>query len=239
MEVQENFDYLNFSVEKLLDEFGKGKHVPGSGSAAAFTGLIGLELIKTICNLTLEKKDNSGNYKYQNIHPNIKEILSDIEKSIEELKIILVEDAKTFDIVYQYRIKRDEALKNGDNKKFTEYSKLEKDFLEKVTHFPVNLAKECIKCSNHAFYIFDKGFQTALGDSGAAISNLLASISSSLFIILLNIKTMNDGPERNKLIKEADYIDRKYRGIREEAFTILEKFRNKTLLSPLKLNKKI
>ena len=47
---------LELPAAELLEKFGKGSHVPGSGSAAAFQGMLSAQLILTVISLTLDKK---------------------------------------------------------------------------------------------------------------------------------------------------------------------------------------
>ncbi|MFN0279883.1 MAG: hypothetical protein ACKVRN_14990 [Pyrinomonadaceae bacterium] len=39
-------DYLALPAGQLLDAYGGGSHIPGSGSAAAFSALIGIEMMR-------------------------------------------------------------------------------------------------------------------------------------------------------------------------------------------------
>lgn len=43
-------NYLSLPADELLDAFGGGSHIPGSGSAAAFSGLMAIELMRTVIN---------------------------------------------------------------------------------------------------------------------------------------------------------------------------------------------
>lgn len=47
---------LEETTEELLKKFGAGNHKPGSGSAAAFQGMISAQLLITVINLTNENK---------------------------------------------------------------------------------------------------------------------------------------------------------------------------------------
>ena len=46
---------LDLKANILLDKFGKGGHVPGSGSAAALMGLLAAKLLATVSTLTLSR----------------------------------------------------------------------------------------------------------------------------------------------------------------------------------------
>ena len=45
-------NFLQLPTEKLLDEFGGGRHKPGSGSAAALLGLVACKMMQTVIIVT-------------------------------------------------------------------------------------------------------------------------------------------------------------------------------------------
>jgi len=53
---------LDLATKKLLIKFGAGNHKPGSGSAAAFQGMLSSHLLHTVITLTLHP-DRIENYK--------------------------------------------------------------------------------------------------------------------------------------------------------------------------------
>lgn len=72
---------------------------------------------------------------------------------------------------------------------------------------------------DYGFTIFDKGFQSARGDSGVAISNLLSAISGSLFVTLLNIRTGRKSQWIEKLREDAEKIGQSYNTKQKLALT--------------------
>ena len=50
-------DLLEKTVNELMEKFGAGNHKPGSGSAAAFQGMVSAKLISTVISLTAEEKE--------------------------------------------------------------------------------------------------------------------------------------------------------------------------------------
>jgi len=51
-----DIDLLNVTTEELLEKFGAGNHKPGSGSAAAFQGMLSAKLLVTVISLINEPK---------------------------------------------------------------------------------------------------------------------------------------------------------------------------------------
>ena len=95
---------LDLKANVLLDKFGKGGHVPGSGSAAAFMGLLAAKLIATVGTLTLRRS------KYQKHHDAVRKALQDIEERIyPALSALFQDDAVAFGAVFAARTARDRA----------------------------------------------------------------------------------------------------------------------------------
>lgn len=206
MAKQEKIDYLKLPANELLDKFGEGSHVPGSGSAAAFSGMLGVELMKTVCKLTISREEE----KYVKVRREISIVLEQVEKSKVELIKLFQEDAVCFNQVSIHRTQRDKAKADGDKKEADRIARLENELMKEATEIPLKIARTCLSLIDYGFVIFDKGFQSARGDSGVAISNLLSAISGSLFVTLLNIKTRRNSQWIEKLREEAEVIGQSF-----------------------------
>ncbi len=159
----ELYRYLEMPTTELLEAFGKGHHIPGSGSAAALSGLIAIELIKTVCILTKTKET------YSNVHPQM-EYIHDL--LINEYKPKLIQlfynDSVEFGKVSQKRLLRDAEQ---DTKLRDKYGREAAEQLRIATEIPIETCKTCIALIEHAFAIFDNGYKATRGDAGVAISN--------------------------------------------------------------------
>lgn len=206
MSEQLDIDYLSLPTNELLEKFGEGSHVPGSGSAAAFSGLLGVELMKTVCKLTLTRQED----KYVKVHREIKIILERVEETKVELVSLFQEDANCFHRVSSLRVERDKAKNSGDKKLADKYARQENELMKEATEIPLKIARTCLGLIDYGFAIFERGFQSARGDSGVAISNLLSAISGSLFVTLLNIKTRRESQWTEKLREDAEKIGKDY-----------------------------
>lgn len=206
MDKQTEIDYLSLPTNVLLEKFGEGSHVPGSGSAAAFSGLLGVELMKTVCKLTLTRQEE----KYVKIHLEIKLILEKVLDSKVDLIKLFEEDARCFNKVSLLRVERDKAKEAGDKKLADKISRQENEQMKIATEIPLKIARTCLGLIDFGFTIFEKGFQSARGDSGVAISNLLSAVSGSLFVTLLNIKTRRKSQWTEKLREDAENIGKDY-----------------------------
>lgn len=166
-------------TKELLDKFGAGSHSPGSGSAAAFDGLLAAHLTCTVIDLTERYK--------QHYKSHIDELLAIREHlhkhTIPALENLFQKDSDQFDEVIASR-----KAKKG----ITDQTKL--DFLQatadqelrKATVIPIQIAKLCHQVGQMAVKVFDKGFRSARGDSAVAIYTALGGMRGCLSIIDLN-----------------------------------------------------
>lgn len=215
MSEEKTLQYLELPANELLERFGEGNHVPGSGSAAAFSALLGIELMKTVCKLTLTREQE----KYIQNRTKFRSILDQLSEAKQELIGLFQKDAETFNLVSEYRVKRDEAKKVGDKTSERRNARLANEKLREATVIPLEIARTCLRIIDFGFTIFDEGFQSARGDSGVGISNLLSSISGSLFVTLLNIRTARSSDWTEQLRIEAEKIGLDYNIKQKQALT--------------------
>lgn len=191
-------DYLSLPTSALLEEFGKGNHIPGSGSASTLSALLGIEMMRTVIKLTV------GKIEYTRQHDQFRYILADIETNIKPKLVELFNlDISEFHKVSFHRRQRDIAKEMGDLKKSEKHRELANIQLRSCTEIPLEVSKISLKLLEYAFSIFDQGFRAARGDSGVAISNILASISGSLFVSFLNLKSFRKSIWKEEKMKEA------------------------------------
>lgn len=202
-------DYLILPTSELLEKFGEGNHIPGSGSASALSALLAIELMITVCKLTLTKE------KYKSVYEEITFIQSQLESLHKpKLKEHFIKDIEVFDQVSKIRRKRDKE-KNAMVKNLLARQATEK--LKDATEIPIEICRQSLTLTIYAFSIFDKGFQSAQGDSGVAISNLLSAISGSLFVTLINLKTGRKSKWNEKLRNTTEALAKEYQKTHREA----------------------
>lgn len=187
---------LSLSAMSLLNKFGEGLPIPGAGSAAALSGLLGGKLAITVIKLTIAKP------KYKSSHAELTLIKEDIEKNIEPRLFELIDkDSEVFSRVIQARKKRD-----AEESAFL-YDKYNKEALElqkQATLIPFELSELCISLAKHSRRIYDTGFKSARGDSGAAFSNAIAGATAALFVTLLNLRDFKNRKWAQDLIRKCD-----------------------------------
>ena len=207
--IQNEILYLDLPTKDLLDKFGEGKHIPGSGSAAALSGLLACELIKTVCKLTRRKPE------YTSVHNALEFIQTQVETIFKpQLVQLFNNDINAFDQVSKLRKRRDKAENETEKRQL---SKQAINKLKEATEIPLEICKTCLSLIEFAFSIFDTGFKSARGDSGVAISNLLSAISGSLFIAFLNLKTARQSKWTIEIRKESEKLAIQYSKRHKEA----------------------
>lgn len=180
-------------ANQLLDAFGAGQASPGSGSAAALMGLLSVKLIRTVCLKSLQKNPE------RNMEVTLRHLLDELDAIEPSLRALFEKDAGEFDEIVRLRIARDEAT-DPDVKSTT--SRRANDLLQVATDNTFKIIDLCLPLIDHGVTVFEHGWQSVRGDSGAAISSAIAAVTSGLFIANLNIKGLK---ERNYA---RDNIDR-------------------------------
>jgi len=207
----EIFRYLDLPTTELLDKFGKGSHIPGSGSAAALSALIAVELLKTVCILTKTKE------AYSSVHSQMDYIREQLEQEYKPKLIdLFYKDSIEFSKVSEKRMLRDIEK---DEKLREKYGREAAEQLRIATEIPIEMCNTCFKLMEFALSIFDNGYKATRGDAGVAISNLLAGISGTLFVVLLNIKVAKKSNWTEAKRKEAEALAERFVKTQRDAFS--------------------
>lgn len=188
-----DLDLSRITVDELLKKFGAGSHIPGSGSAMAFQGMMACQLILTVIDLTCHPKRYK---KYNSVIPEFHRIKSQIETKIyPKIKDIFLEDSIQFNKVIINREKRDKLKDELLEVNVGEYRLLAEDAINELvysTELILNLAGILSDLTKLAFYVFDNGFKTVRGDSGTSVSSIIAAIDGCVLIAELNLQSIED-----------------------------------------------
>lgn len=193
---------LEITTDELLEKFGAGSHKPGSGSAAAFQGMLSAKLLVTVISLTTDIKRRS---KYKEAYPKLVKMDTDIQERIfPELTRLFNDDAIQFGKTINAREERNREKDPFENHKL---ARLALEELKESIEIPLNIGKLCVELAEIAKFVFDEGFQSARGDSQVALSGSVAGIAGCLSIIQLNLLSFgsdeyNWTSQKNKEAKE-------------------------------------
>lgn len=218
-----DIDLLQVTTSELLEKFGAGNHKPGSGSAAAFQGMLSAKLLVTVISLTNEDKRKES---YKNVLPELLKMDEEIHNKIfPQLKRFFQEDAIQFGKTIQAREDR-----NNENDAF-EKNRLGITALSELKtsiEIPLAISKLCIKLAVIADYVFDNAFQSARGDSQVALNAAVAGLAGCLSIVQLNLLSYGRDEIRwiSKITDETNELKNHYNQLNELAtskLNILEK----------------
>ena len=212
-------DLLEKTVNELMHKFGAGNHKPGSGSAAAFQGMVSAKLISTVISLTGDEKRR---HLYSHCIIQLLEYFDEIENRIyPKLAELFVSDSIQFDKTIKSRIARDneedEFIKNQLRRQALEDLKIS-------INIPFEIALLCKELAEIASYVFDNGFKSARGDSQVGLSGSVSAISGCIAIIRLNVLSFNsDEYEYTKhVVNQVNKLDDDYKKLNQLIDTKVE-----------------
>jgi formiminotetrahydrofolate cyclodeaminase len=168
---------------QVLDEFGRGNHVPGSGSAAALMGLLAAQLTLTVCKITaIEAASSASQLRF----------LADrlTEHFIPELERLFQKDADDFDAVVQLRRRRNKTTDDAARRRLRDAALRG---TARATELVLDIGDLCVELVDHALVVFDTGARKVRGDSGAAISSAIAGATTAIFVANLNLRSFQSG----------------------------------------------
>jgi formiminotetrahydrofolate cyclodeaminase len=226
---QQVLNYLDLPANQLLEQYGAGNHLPGSGSAAAFSGLIAVEILRSTCKSTIANPlmgAQKSSFEYILLR-----IEDDYRKKLVEL---FNEEIAIYDSIHQLKLKREKSI---DKK---EKDQIQKEILEKeksAVQIPIGICKICTIIMDYAFTVFENGAKETRGDAGVAISNLLSSIQGSLFVIFLNLKSHRPSKWLDDVKQQAERLTRDYHKVQSQAFkNVVELYKEGLDTNQIKLN---
>lgn len=204
---------MELKTSHLLEKVGSGTHAPGSGSVAALMGVLACKLTTTVGKLTLSKA------KYRNEHAAVQLLLEEIESELEPvLARLFQEDAEVFNKVILLRNERDAAKEAGNQKQERRASEQALSELRVATELQFRVAAACLRLVERGSVMFDIGFKSARGDSGAAVSAAIAGAMSSMFVINLNLRSFRDGAWAKAKRADVDELQKAIERAQLEAF---------------------
>ena len=210
---------LQYPTKELLDKFGKGSHKPGSGSAAAFQGMIAAQLIHTVIALTNQDKYKAN---YEKALPELLKQDNDITKRIyPSLENLFQKDAVLFDKVIVLREKRD---KETDLELKLQLNKQALEALKPATEILIEIGDRCADIADYAVFVFDNAFKSAKGDSGVALSGAVAALGGCLSIIDLNLSSFGCEDWTTTIREKAESLRTDYNNLAAEARNRMESF---------------
>ena len=201
--------WQDYAAGELLQKFGLGEHKPGSGSAAAHQAMLSAMLTKTVIHLSLDPKRQRRYGEWRLV---FEQILEDIETDIyPQLDNLFQEDSDQFHKVIVLREQRDAESDPAHRHKLSMDALAE---LRPATEIPITIGQLSARIASHAVRMFDIGFQSARGDSAAAINAGISALASCLCIIDLNLTSLPNDEWASVVTIQADELRNELRELR-------------------------
>jgi formiminotetrahydrofolate cyclodeaminase len=203
-------NFLQLPTQALLDEFGAGKHKPGSGSAAALLGLLACKMMQTVVTVTLRNTGYAANFTQLEFVGSV--IAQRHEPFFREA---VQRDAAQFDRYYQAALARRVSVDPGEKRRLSDRAREE---LMPATDIPLDIARHGLDTAERGLLVYDLGARHARGDSGVAVSSALSCCSGALFVVYLNLLQFRAGRWATTIRTSADSIAERYQSLQFEQF---------------------
>lgn len=205
---------LDKTVKDIMNEFGAGNHKPGSGSAAAFQGMVSSKLLSTVISLCADEKRR---HRYSSCINTLLYFQEDLENRIyPRLTVLFQMDSEQFDRTIKLRKAR---IKENDEIKKNQYRRQALEELKISIDIPFEIANLCKEIAYIGIYVFDNGFRSARGDSQVGMSGAVSALSGCISIIRLNVLSYfsDEFDYTKKVVKDVDELYKEYTSLSKEA----------------------
>ena len=186
----------------FLDVLSSKAPVPGGGGAAALGGAIGMALSNMVGNLTVGKK------KYADVEDEVKELLAQGYKVLEELIVLVDKDAEVFEPL---------SKAYGLPTETEEQKKFKADTMEECSKLACTVPMDIMRKSYEGIKIHERmgqiGSKLAISDVGCGVVFLKAALVSGMQNVLINVNSIKDeeyvkntSEEMNRLLEDGNRI---------------------------------
>lgn len=184
-----------YNIEEYIKELASKTPVPGGGGASAVAGALSAALSSMVCNLTIGKKS------FATLEEDIKNILSDMNKHMENFIKLSDKDAEVF-----YPLSQAYGFKpQNEEEKALHEANMEK-LLFDAAIVPLDIMKEANSMLNSIDFLAKKGSKLAISDAGVAVSLLRSAVCGAMMNVVINVKYMKDRDIAQRLLDEASEI---------------------------------
>lgn len=204
-------NFLQLPTSQLLDEFGAGRHKPGSGSAAALLGLVACKMMQTVVTVTRRNTTYAANI------PQLEFVASVLATRNEPFfRDAVQRDSEQFDRYYKATMAKRAATDAAERRRLTDRAREE---LMPATEIPLDIARHGLDTAERGMIVYDLGVRHARGDSGVAVSAALSACSGALFIVYLNLLQFREGRWAQGIRSTADGIAERFQQLQFEQFS--------------------
>jgi Methenyl tetrahydrofolate cyclohydrolase len=191
-----------WTTEEFLTVSASSSPTPGGGSVSAFVGAQAASMACMVANLTIGKE------KYKDVEPQVKEILSQGEMVLNDLKAGLSQDIAEFSNFMAVL----KLPKGTDEEKAARAAKMQ-EVLVSATNTPLGIAQNCFKVLQLAQKLAPIGNKGAISDVGVAAYLAESALKSAMLSVDINLPQIKDQgyqekvkAERTRLFEQAAAI---------------------------------
>jgi len=202
---------LDNKCTEFLEALASKAPVPGGGGACAYVGALGMALGSMVGNLTL------GNSKYVDAQEDIKELLVESSKIMDDLKALVAKDAECFyPLIQAYKLpKNTEEEKKSRNDTIQER-------LKDASLVPLEIARCCARAITLHEQFAKKGNLMAISDVGVGVAFCEAALRGAKLNVLINTSQMKNEDLKSSIEKEIMDIEHEFVEKSKSIFSYVE-----------------
>lgn len=179
------------TVNDFIDSVSMESPVPGGGSVAALCGGLGASLSAMVASLTVKRRELSGS------HRRMKEIAVEAQSLKDRLIALVTEDADSFDgVMASNRLPGSTAEEKAVRARAVEAANT------LAAQVPLEAIGRCLRVIELSAEVAREGYENCLSDAGVAAAVALAGAEGAALNVLINIGSLNDRKEADRLRQE-------------------------------------
>ena len=206
---------LRMSLDSFTDELSRNSVAPGGGSVSSLVGSLSVSLISMVCNITLENK------KYKKQRNKMHNIALKMQKFNSELKIIIDDDTKAFNMIIDSL-----RMPKKTKKQINVRKKALKEATINAIETPYKILKIVDRCIVDINYVVKYSNPNCLSDLGVAIANFKSAAYGSLLNVHINLKDLDKSSYSNKI---ANISKDKFKKIEKECDFVISMINSKVI----------
>lgn len=202
------------SIKEYIKQVQSEDPTPGGGSVAATVGALGGALINMVGNLTIDKK------VYADVPDDKKKVMEEsfkeIENLVDELIVIIDEDATAFDgVMNAFKLPKETE---EDKKK---RSQAIQEGYKKALETPLKCAEKCLEILKLQEVFAEYGNVNAITDVGVGTLLAYSGLEGALFNVTINLKSIKDQDYKKEMEDNVNNIMTNGKELKEELLKVV------------------
>jgi methenyltetrahydrofolate cyclohydrolase len=178
---------LSDSIGNFVELVAAGTPTPGGGSVAAYCGMLAASLGQMVCTITM------GKPKYAAAEARLKEIRAELERLSARLRVLIAEDADSFERVLRaYRL-----LKENDAQKSMRAAQIQRA-LQQAVDVPFETARRSLDVLKLLRELADSGTPNALADVAVGAQLAQVAVRGASYNVGVNLDSITDREAAHK-----------------------------------------